>query len=218
MGERRRRRRRRRRRDEEEEQRQLQLRQWYFDKLKRGLVMTVPELKAQAKVLGIHRTRKQLSDLRFEWEFLALRTPYRRKKGYVGPQIEKLGVIFVDLCELYKKWKVFNGQKYYLLVAQDALSQKIAAVPLAGKGQRHWETAIQHMVEKDFPLVRCFVSDADASVTGKAFQQRMWDKYSVKWHFVLNRNKVKRVLFFSLFLLSYISAISCCCRVFAQSL
>ena len=63
MGERRRRRRRRRRRDEEEEQRQLQLRQWYFDKLKRGLVMTVPELKAQEKVLGIHRTRLATSTL-----------------------------------------------------------------------------------------------------------------------------------------------------------
>ncbi len=170
------------------------MRAWYFDKLKQGLVMTPAELKVQANLLGLHRSRKQLTDLRFDWEFLALRTPYRRKKGYVGPQIEKLGVIFVDLCELYKKWKVFNGQKYYMLVAQDALSQKIAAVPLAGKGQRHWESAVERMIEKEFPLVRCFVSDADSSVTGKAFRQRILDKYNVKWHFVLNRNKVRRVV------------------------
>jgi len=167
-----------------------QLQDLYWSKLRQGVIMTVPELKVAARQLGVaRRSTRQLADMRFDWEFLAVRTPFRKRRGYMGSQIDKLGVIFVDMAELFKKWKVFNGQKYYILVGTDALSQKTACIPLANKSQASWEAGVHQMISKDFPLVTHIVTDADTAVAGKAFQAKIREKYNVKWYHLRTRSK-----------------------------
>ena len=60
------------------------------------MALTVVELQNYCQGLGLHKTRKELSDLRFDWEFMATRTPFRRTGRWVGSQIDKLGVIMVS--------------------------------------------------------------------------------------------------------------------------
>jgi hypothetical protein len=166
-----------------------ELQRLYWSKLRQGIILTAPELKLAAQELGLKRTKRQLQDMRFDWEFLAIRTPFRRSKGYVGAQVDRLGVIFVDMGELYKKWKVFNGQKYYILVGTDALSQKVACIPLPNKSQSAWESGVDQMVTKHFPLVTHIVTDADTAVAGKAFQAKIKAKYNVTWYHLRTRSK-----------------------------
>ena len=199
---------------EEEIEAERDLNKYYYENLRQGIALTVDELANYCRGLGLARSRKQLADMRLDYEFMAVRQPFRRPsdRQHVGPLIDRLGVIMVsqpaaaaavgmflllkkplpplqvDIGELFKKWRVSNGGKFYLLVGVDALSQKLVVVPLARKDQKSWEAGITQMI-KEFPVISHFVSDADTAVSGAAFQARIKAQYNISWYHILTRSK-----------------------------
>ena len=176
---------------EEEAEAQAALDKHYFQNLRNGITLSVPELQVVARDLGLRKSAKQLSDMRFDYEFLAVRTPYRKQRRFFGPQIERLGTLFVDLLEYQKKLKVQNGNKFYVILAVDQLSGLTKALPLANKSQESWEKAILYFLDA-FPLVRSVVTDADTSIAGLHFQARLRKEHGVRWFHLRVRSKVRQ--------------------------
>ena len=166
-----------------------QLNRYYLAHLKRGVALTPVELGREARRLGLRRTRRQLADLRFDFEFMAVRTPFRRTSGYVGSQVDKLGNLFLDMGEVFKRHRVSNGGKYYILVGVDALSQRLSVVPLASKSQAAWEAGVTRMIKRDFPVVRSVVTDMDTAVAGAAFQAKIRAAHGIRWYHLRQRSK-----------------------------
>ena len=165
------------------------LNRFYLDHLRRGVALTPGELGKESRRLGLDRSRRQLADMRFDYEFMAVRTPFRRASGYVGSQVDRLGNLFLDMGEFKKNLRVSNGGKYYLLVGVDALSQRLSVVPLPNKSQAAWESGVTHMIEKDFPVVRSVVTDLDTAVAGTAFQAKIRARHGIRWYHLRQRSK-----------------------------
>ena len=182
-------RRRRRRKRVQEVGAETDLNRFYLAQLRRGVAPTLKELQTESRRLGLRRTRKQLTDMRFDYEFMAVRTPFRRTSAYVGSQVDKLGNLFLDMGEFGKSMRVSNGGKRYILVGVDALSQRLAVVPLANKSQAAWEAGVTRMIERDFPLVRSIVTDLDTAVAGKAFQAKIRLRHGIRWYHLRQRSK-----------------------------
>jgi hypothetical protein len=83
---------------EEEIEAERDLNKYYYENLRQGIALTVDELANYCRGLGLARSRKQLADMRLDYEFMAVRQPFRRPsdRQHVGPLIDRLGVIMVS--------------------------------------------------------------------------------------------------------------------------
>ena len=83
---------------EEEIEAERDLNKYYYENLRQGIALTVDELANYCRGLGLARSRKQLADMRLDYEFMAVRQPFRHPsdRQHVGPLIDRLGVIMVS--------------------------------------------------------------------------------------------------------------------------
>ena len=83
---------------EEEIEAERDLNKYYYENLRQGIALMVDELANYCRGLGLARSRKQLADMRLDYEFMAVRQPFRRPsdRQHVGPLIDRLGVIMVS--------------------------------------------------------------------------------------------------------------------------
>jgi hypothetical protein len=162
----------------------------YYENARRGIPLSVPDLRAFAKtrkIAGV--TTATLESLKSLWEVTAVHAEKRARKGFAGALVPKLGCIFVDMAEYKKNLKVANRQRCFLLVGSDALSEKLSCVPLANKKQESWEAGIRYMVDHVYPVVTTIVCDRDVSVTGELFQARLKREMGIDFYHLRVRSK-----------------------------
>lgn len=168
------------------------LEQHYFNQARQGIVLSVKDLQEyckQSSAISPKPTVAQLTKLRYRWKYIALHARWKKPPHYVGSSIDRLGNIFVDVGIFKQNLAVQNKQRYILLVGTDLLSQKISCIAFPNKSQQSWEKGLVQMIEKDFPVVRCFVTDRDTAISGEAFQKKIKTKYGVDWVHLRNRSK-----------------------------
>ena len=167
---------------------QDKLDRYYWEQLRHGVVPTLAELRAESTRLGLARTDRQLRDLRFDLDFLAVRTPFRRPRHHMGPQVLSLGQVFMDLAVFQPHLRVFNRQAKYFITTVDALSQYTMAYPMASKTQAAWEAVVLQVI-KDYKVLRSLVTDRDSSIAAPAFQARIFREHGVRWFHLRSRSK-----------------------------
>ena len=166
-----------------------QLEKHYFKNARKGIILSVQDLTKYCREIGIKvPPQSQLRDLRYFFKSVAVHARFRNPPHYASATVPKLGSIFIDLMEFKKNLKVANKQRQYLLVAVDALSQRIECFSMPKKTQEWWEKGVMHFL-KVFPLVRCFVSDRDVSISGKEFKARLFRTKNVVWRHLPSRFK-----------------------------
>ena len=163
----------------------------YFDKARQGIVLSVKDLQEYCVkvVLKPKPTVAKLRTLRYKWKYIALHARWKKPPHFVGSSVHKLGNIFLDVGIFKQNLAVQNKQRFVLLVGTDLLSQKLSCIAFPNKNQQSWEKGVSQMIEKDFPAVRCIVTDRDAAISSAAFQKKIKDKYGVNWVHLRNRSK-----------------------------
>jgi hypothetical protein len=166
------------------------LEMFFYQQSRAGKVPDVPTLRAFAKSQGMKgMSNAQFESLKSQWEVTAIHTEKRKRDGYVGSAVSKLGCIFVDCAEYKKNLRVANGGKCYLLVGVEALTEKLSCIPLSNKTQQSWESAIMYMVRHVYPVVTTIVVDRDVAIAGKAFQDRMKRDHNIDFFHLRTRSK-----------------------------
>ena len=163
--------------------------QHYFEHAKKGVVLSAQDLKAYARKENIPiPTDKKLRDLRHLWKFLAIHSRWTRPKYFMSPTVARLGNLYVDMAEMHKNLRVHNKNRHYFLVCVDALSQKTMAIAYPNKSQQTWEDGIKQFID-NYPCARNIIVDRDSSVSGLAFQQRLYKETGVKFIHLRSRSK-----------------------------
>jgi uncharacterized membrane protein YgcG len=76
-----------------------------------------------------------------------------------------------------------------MLVAVDALTEKLGVALMTSKRQQDWEEGIVHLINNVFPIATCIVADRDVSISGKAFQSRMKREHDIDFFHLRVRSK-----------------------------
>lgn len=163
--------------------------QHYFKHAKKGVVLSVKDLKDYALKENIPvPPETELKHLRYLFKFLAIHSQWHKPSHYMSPTVMRLGNIYVDLAEFHPELRVHNKNCRYFLVAVDALSQKTMLLPFANKTQKTWEEGVKIFIDF-FACVRNIISDRDSSVSGLEFQKRIYKVHSVRWIHLRSRSK-----------------------------
>ena len=163
--------------------------QHYFKHAKTGVVLTAKDLKEYARKEKIPvPPDKELRKLRHLYKLLAIHSRWTKPAHYMSATVMRLGYLFVDMAEFHKNLRVHNKNCYFILVCVDSLSQRVELKAFANKGQESWERGVKYFMER-MPCVRAIISDRDSSVSGSAFQDRIYKELGVRWIHLRSRSK-----------------------------
>lgn len=162
-----------------------------MSKARQGIVPTVKDLQEYCKKndsIQPKPTVAQLANLRYKFKYVAIHAKWNSPRHYVASSIDRLGNIFIDVAIYKPSLRVHNKQCSILLVAVDLLSQRLFCMAFPNKGQQSWSRGIEAMVDF-FPVISCFVTDRDTSISSESFQQKIKKKYGINWVHLRTRSK-----------------------------
>ncbi len=157
--------------------------------LKRGVILTNKEVlellksKGFAKVSSsyVRRFKNQYPALS---KFSELRTP--RVAQYQRGVSLRLGHIYIDVAFLGEKR--FNNNYIGVLLAVDAQTQQLAAIPLKRRTTEAFEEAIEHLISLSiFRQIAIFYSDRETSLASESFAKKLKKRHGITLRYLHTR-------------------------------
>jgi hypothetical protein len=162
----------------------------YLALAKTGILLTDKEMQDYSKSedLKPRPTLEQIRSMRSRSEYIANHARWVKPPHFVKSSIDRLGNIFIDVGIYKQNLRVVNKGHFILLVAVDLLSQRISCYTFPNKSRQSWERGIAKFV-KDFPCIRCFITDRDTAISSISYQESVFETYGIKWVHLRNRSK-----------------------------
>ncbi|CAM6055381.1 unnamed protein product [Sphagnum tenellum] len=170
----------------------------YFKHARKGIVLSVTDLKTFCKKSLIRCSGKQLANLRYKWKYIAIHKKFKKPSHYMSASIEKLGTLQIDVAMYQPRLRVANGQCQYFLAACDSLTGMLACIPCVNKSRRIWESGVTEMITNHFRYSANILTDRDGAIVSEKFRQKIKDQFGVSWTFLRSRSKAFKVIYFFL--------------------
>lgn len=163
--------------------------QYYYKYARKGIILTLSDLKEFARANKINVPSDiELRKLRHYWKYISIHKKWKRPSHFISPSVPKLGSVHMDMAEFHRNLRVSNGNRWYILVGVDSLSQRAWAKAYPNKTRTSWEDGA-NLIISTMPSVRVLVTDRDGAISGEAFQRRVKKEKNVKWVHLKSRSK-----------------------------
>lgn len=163
----------------------------YFIKhLQNGNPLSYSELISYVKQRKLNVTNKFIRNIRKEVFASAIFTPIKKIKKYQTITLPKLSLCSTDYAEYRKDLKSYNDNNVGFSLINCVITQRRWATPLVSKTKESFETSIENAVRGNvFPAIRTVLTDRESALISDEFQQRMKDKFGIRFHFLHRYSK-----------------------------
>lgn len=166
------------------------LRDYFKKQLGKGDILSTEELLAYAKKRKLTLNKKFVKGLRSDVLSSALYLKNNAIKKFQTITHPKLGLLAIDFAYYKKDWYRFNNGYVGFLMIVSATPDKRWAIPMKNRETKSFEVALEEIcTENIFPAVNVILSDRETTIFSSNFQNRMFDKYKVKFQFLHRYNK-----------------------------
>ena len=134
---------------------------------------------------------KQIKRFRRRWKILASFSPaFTPKKALMNFVLFKLGNVFVDIGFMPQKFKHQNKGFSCFLVAVEAGSQLIHAIPMKSKASHSCFDAVRQLCEESpFEKIHTIWTDRESTFMSRKFQREIMDAFGIRFQFLHFRHK-----------------------------
>ena len=163
----------------------------FLAQVEKGVILdhkALVDFVRKKKILLSSKEELGLRKYRRMWKSMAVFTRANKVKEFASMAYPKPGTIQVDVGFFHPELKGHNKKNIGFLVAVEIISQKLAVVPIKDATGNSWKKAIEKIVSESYADVNLLLSDRD-TVVKPDFIKYMFDKYAIRWHFLIHRSK-----------------------------
>ena len=166
------------------------LRKYFIKRINQGQILTNNELEMYALKRKLNVDKKYILTLRDNVIPTLLYKQPVNIKTYQTITVDRLGLLSVDFAYYKPEWKSYNNNCVGFLMANSVIAGKRWAIPMKSRKTVEFENAIEQICKGDiFPEVRTILSDRESTIASSSFQQKMLEKYGIKFRFIHRYNK-----------------------------
>jgi hypothetical protein len=169
------------------------LEKYFLAQAAKGIVLTGQELRAygQRQKLKDIPSLVLLRQMRLRNANTATFASYKKPEALMAPSYYRYGAIFIDyfIYQDSAKYRWHNGGCGGFILAAEAVSHQLAAVPVKSKSTASWEMATKQFIEVFFDGVVVIQSDREAALTSVKFAEKLKRDFGVEIVHLKQRQK-----------------------------
>ena len=166
------------------------LKKYFIKRLELGNILTEEEIKKYAQKRKLKVGTGYISTLRDKVLPTLLYKQPIKISHYQTITVDRLGLLSIDFAYYKPEWKSYNNNCVGFLMVNSVIALKRWAIPMKSRKEIEFENAIEQVCKGDiFPAVRTILSDRESTVASKKFQEKMLEKYGIKFRFIHRYNK-----------------------------
>ena len=160
----------------------------FLRRAKRGVVMTLEDLKAFCLERGVPLPPEDfLRHLRFKFRGTAVHARFNKPKVFASSAFHRFGVLSIDFAEM-SGLSSANFQRKGFVLACETSTQKLGFSFMTRKNLAGWDKALTELMTQ-FPGAHTVFSDRERALTSKKFQDTMRERFGLSFVFLRGRNK-----------------------------